>query len=304
MLRRSGSQGDIRASDGGSIHDIDAPPVPAIPAAHSASPGADSIYRLARHGASSTLTLSTRFSGSVAGGSGHVDLLDASGEIRPADFRSRIKATGARDYGEDVAERNMRQTNAASDPAGPTTSAYYATATRSIERDMARASPDMDSLDRRPRTVNYPQRVDSHTPIRDEFTLDEQPPWQDTRSRKTPAVSPDAPNKSHRHTEHTHVSSHGSSSRHNTSGGRAKHKPTPLQLHPIQPTVSSSSESAADPPIIHKYRPLVTGLGISNSLEKDLPPPPQDPYYPGSTSRRSSRSRQKSTSSAAPAPCE
>ncbi|KAF4583128.1 hypothetical protein GQ602_006272 [Ophiocordyceps camponoti-floridani] len=37
----------------------------------------------------------------------HVDLLDAQGEFRPCDFRSRVRAAGTRDYGEDVAERNM-----------------------------------------------------------------------------------------------------------------------------------------------------------------------------------------------------
>lgn len=37
------------------------------------------------------------------------DLLDAQEEIRSIDFRTRLEATGARDYGEDVADRNMRQ---------------------------------------------------------------------------------------------------------------------------------------------------------------------------------------------------
>ncbi|KAL2200493.1 hypothetical protein P885DRAFT_27719 [Corynascus similis CBS 632.67] len=35
------------------------------------------------------------------------DLLDAQSEIKPADFRERVTAAGARDYGEDVAERNL-----------------------------------------------------------------------------------------------------------------------------------------------------------------------------------------------------
>jgi len=35
------------------------------------------------------------------------DILDAQSEIKPADFRERVQAAGARDYGEDVAERNM-----------------------------------------------------------------------------------------------------------------------------------------------------------------------------------------------------
>jgi len=41
------------------------------------------------------------------GGKGFKDLLDAQSEIKPADFRSRVKASGARDYGEDVADRNI-----------------------------------------------------------------------------------------------------------------------------------------------------------------------------------------------------
>ncbi|OAQ58137.1 hypothetical protein VFPPC_11592 [Pochonia chlamydosporia 170] len=38
---------------------------------------------------------------------GHIDLLDAQGGLKPYDFRARIQAAGVRDYGEDVAERNM-----------------------------------------------------------------------------------------------------------------------------------------------------------------------------------------------------
>lgn len=36
---------------------------------------------------------------------GYVDILDVT--FRPSDFKTRIKATGTRDYGEDVAERNL-----------------------------------------------------------------------------------------------------------------------------------------------------------------------------------------------------
>lgn len=39
----------------------------------------------------------------------HRDLLDVLEEIRPTEFRSRVLATGAKDYGEDVADRNIRQ---------------------------------------------------------------------------------------------------------------------------------------------------------------------------------------------------
>ncbi|KAB5572027.1 hypothetical protein GE09DRAFT_653656 [Coniochaeta sp. 2T2.1] len=40
-------------------------------------------------------------------GMGYKDLLDAQSELKPLNFRSRIKASGARDYGEDVADRNI-----------------------------------------------------------------------------------------------------------------------------------------------------------------------------------------------------
>jgi hypothetical protein len=39
--------------------------------------------------------------------SAFVDILDAQGELKPLDFKSRIQASGVRDYGEDVADRNM-----------------------------------------------------------------------------------------------------------------------------------------------------------------------------------------------------
>lgn len=44
-----------------------------------------------------------------------VDLLDAADGIRTIDFRSRLQATGAKDFGEDVADRNIRE-HSAGDP--------------------------------------------------------------------------------------------------------------------------------------------------------------------------------------------
>ncbi|KJZ77071.1 hypothetical protein HIM_03392 [Hirsutella minnesotensis 3608] len=42
----------------------------------------------------------------------YVDILDAQSEFKQCDFKSRVLASGARDYGEDVAERNMRHITA------------------------------------------------------------------------------------------------------------------------------------------------------------------------------------------------
>ncbi|KAJ4162958.1 hypothetical protein NW754_014379 [Fusarium falciforme] len=61
------------------------PPVPSIPSHHRRESSVDSFQD----------------------GSRFVDVLDAQGEIRPSNFRSRVAATGAREYGEDVAERNI-----------------------------------------------------------------------------------------------------------------------------------------------------------------------------------------------------
>lgn len=61
------------------------PPVPSIPSHHRRESSIDSFQD----------------------GNRFVDVLDAQGEIRPSNFRSRVAATGAREYGEDVAERNI-----------------------------------------------------------------------------------------------------------------------------------------------------------------------------------------------------
>ena len=53
----------------------------------------------------------------------HVDLLDAHGEIKPCDFRTRVQAAGTRDYGEDVAERNMGENGV--DVQSPAAKAFY-----------------------------------------------------------------------------------------------------------------------------------------------------------------------------------
>ncbi|KAI0889096.1 uncharacterized protein GGS22DRAFT_196774 [Annulohypoxylon maeteangense] len=45
-----------------------------------------------------------------------VDLLDAHSFIKPSDFYGRVKATGAKDYGEDVADRNIRESRSSINP--------------------------------------------------------------------------------------------------------------------------------------------------------------------------------------------
>lgn len=44
---------------------------------------------------------------SMSSGKGFIDLLDAQSELKPQGFHIRVQAAGARDFGEDVADRNM-----------------------------------------------------------------------------------------------------------------------------------------------------------------------------------------------------
>lgn len=55
---------------------------------------------------------------------GFIDVLDAHSEIKPADFRGRVQAAGARDYGEDVADRNIGENGV--DLQSPQVQAFYA----------------------------------------------------------------------------------------------------------------------------------------------------------------------------------
>ena len=53
----------------------------------------------------------------------HVDILDAQSEFMPTKFYSRIEAAGVRDYGEDVADRNMVENGI--EVTSPSTSAFH-----------------------------------------------------------------------------------------------------------------------------------------------------------------------------------
>ncbi|KAK3943839.1 hypothetical protein QBC46DRAFT_376387 [Diplogelasinospora grovesii] len=58
------------------------------------------------------------------GRKGHKDLLDAQSEIAPTDFKTRVKAAGARDYSEDVADRNLGENSI--NLTSPQVKAFYA----------------------------------------------------------------------------------------------------------------------------------------------------------------------------------
>ncbi|KAK3318444.1 hypothetical protein B0H66DRAFT_237956 [Apodospora peruviana] len=80
------------------------------------------------------------------GGRGFKDILDAQSEIKPADFKMRVKAAGARDYGEDVAERNMGENGFNLE--APQVQAFYAqsaAASRLRRQDNVQSQSDLRS---------------------------------------------------------------------------------------------------------------------------------------------------------------
>ncbi|KAI0813613.1 hypothetical protein GGR55DRAFT_635080 [Xylaria sp. FL0064] len=86
---------------------------------------------------------------------GYVDLLDAQSMIRPSDFYSRVQATGARNYGEDVADRNREEkssnlnTERAQDVPSNHTGGDWATV---ISKDV---DDDSDDEPRRPLKIRH-----------------------------------------------------------------------------------------------------------------------------------------------------
>ncbi|KAG9252626.1 uncharacterized protein F5Z01DRAFT_221148 [Emericellopsis atlantica] len=81
------------------------PPVPPIAAHYQASTPSSPVT--SKGPGSVNGSIMSGSAQSAGGKAGYVDILDAQGALRPSDFKSRLRATGARDYGEDVAERNM-----------------------------------------------------------------------------------------------------------------------------------------------------------------------------------------------------
>ncbi|KAL2133081.1 hypothetical protein VTI74DRAFT_2949 [Chaetomium olivicolor] len=102
------------------------------------------------------------------------DILDAQSEIKPADFKARVKAAGVRDYGEDVAERNMAQNGF--DLESPHVQSFYYAASREAEF-LSNAGPKLDpykaGVRRRPTRsssqCSMPGHIASEGPARRHF---------------------------------------------------------------------------------------------------------------------------------------
>ncbi|CAH0055374.1 unnamed protein product [Clonostachys solani] len=100
------------------------PPVPPISAHFKQSSISTASWTVASDTASIKTGMASTSNSVAKPPNGHIDILDAQGALKPSDFKSRVKAAGARDYGEDVAERNLGVNGV--DLTSPAVQAFYA----------------------------------------------------------------------------------------------------------------------------------------------------------------------------------
>ncbi|KAM3458338.1 hypothetical protein MY3296_000544 [Beauveria thailandica] len=99
----------------------------------------------------SSLPLQSR----AAAASRYVDLLDAQGQLGSSDFKARLQASGSRDYGEDVAERNIGQNGLLL--GSPAVQQFYA-----AQSSSSSSSSSSQTSPRRPTTSRYRRYAQNH----------------------------------------------------------------------------------------------------------------------------------------------
>lgn len=221
-----------------------------------------------------------------------VDLLDAQSDFKPADFRSRVQAAGVRDYGEDVADRNLGVNGV--DLTSPAVKAFYALtggaalayrsdgsavdvhgnmyASESIPTKLKDAAPVMDGAEdlgwdsreaRRPNQKRRSEFLGSGT----KKTGD---PERRKRSATTKAGEPDALDtkannrKSSISNRRNSLQDFMASTSLASTDARSKQRP--LSLHQ---GVSSPIGDPATPPGIPRYRPRNKAPEQSNAAQTD-----------------------------------
>lgn len=209
---------------------------------------------------------------------GYVDLLDASGAFKPSDFKTRLQASGARDYGEDVAERNLGVNGV--DLESPAVVAFYALtgggplayksdgsavdvhgnryAADNIPTNLAtqvqgKSSDELSALaNNRIRTPKFPTRTSSLEPPR--TTMDDEAVSGSIIGQ--PSSIHDTANMT---VEQRRRSVHGGFL---SSSAAQPPRARPLSMHPL--TQQSSFDEPADVPDIPRARP-------TSSPAPDLP---------------------------------
>jgi hypothetical protein len=244
---------------------------------------------------------------------GYVDILDASGDLKPSSFRARVQATGARDFGEDVADRNMLD-NVARPPSSSAQS--FRTATRSrassvasktvaskrtlqpayappaveYDSDEGAPSPVVATGDealkklgfRRRRSQKLKERSGVNGPATSKPTSQPRTYWSRQGSSKTSFVTEPAPSPQPMPAEDTRVASRRASMStlpSMTSKARPKPRPLTLSLYPKSKKTAARGQEedplddVASPPSVPRYRNTAK-KSSSASRNKSAPAPP------------------------------
>lgn len=169
--------------------------------------------------------------------SNYVDLLDAQSDIKPSSFQLRLRAGGARDYGEDVADRNILPDNASiASPCLPPTSRPHSRLSSNGGRDESigqGGSPNPDRFGHK-QTPSHMTQHDStirgrnaHNRLTEEAFVERRLSGSQRRRSVGEFTSSDANNNK-------------------------RSKPRPLSLHP---SLSNFQPRSSSPPSIRTSRP-------------------------------------------------
>ncbi|KPM36523.1 hypothetical protein AK830_g10041 [Neonectria ditissima] len=240
-----------------------------------------------------------------------IDILDAQGELKPANFRSRVNAAGAREFGEDVADRNIGENG--HDLASPVVQAFYGIAGRGDSFDESAPPPTIAKARRNKAErsrIRQPRKRDSATSL---SKVSDVSAWNSfSEVNEVDLLRPDYPRgrRTERHEEMQYANStikdlhqlmldrrrsfHSFAGTHSKEGSR----PRPLSLHP---SMSNFHDEDAYPPSMSRTRPRTTGRGsnlhaignleVEGLMEDDFDdaaPPPIIPVRARQARRRSS----------------
>lgn len=173
----------------------------------------------------------------------HVDLLDAHGQLGPSDFKARVKASGSREYGEDVAERNIGQNGLLL--GSPAVQKFYATRVaprrQNTNQSKYRKYANKETILEHPEIEDaYPRPSSRASSVYTARSM----PTQRVRATSTIFDSPG-------YLEPQHTGRASSASSHATTSSIGLPK---LETHNVRNEIEAEESDDAFPPSIPRYR--------------------------------------------------
>ncbi|KAH7146309.1 hypothetical protein EDB81DRAFT_883728 [Dactylonectria macrodidyma] len=278
----------ILRPDNDSIQEELTPPVPPIPPKH-------------------------RRRRSSLGSNRFIDILDAQGEFKPSNFRSRVEAAGAREFGEDVADRNMGINS--SDLSSQAVQAFYRSSVGSFDHWAAPApfipKVGYTNSERSARSRQMKRDTASFTKTADISAWNSFSECHEVDVlRHVDLVQPEYPrgrrierraelcyNTSNEHSrENRRKSFHSFNAR-----SAERSRPRPLSLHP---SMSNFHDDESYPPPLPRSRPRTSGgrsethgigtLEVQSLVDEAFGEPAPFPSIPGRPRHTRNRSRSES----------